>query len=178
MKKQMLAAAVAGLIIFLWQFLSWALLGLHKDMQQHTPKQEEVLKFLGENLEEGFYYLPTTPPAASPEEEQKLMENSMGKPWAQVYYHKSLNINMGMSMARGFFTNMLAMWILIWILSNISHPSRNVILFSTLGIGLIGFSTGTYTQSIWFEHRVMMDLLDTLVSFGAVGLWLGWWLRK
>ena len=38
MKKTVIAALVGGLIIFLWQFLSYALINFHKPAQQYTEK--------------------------------------------------------------------------------------------------------------------------------------------
>ena len=57
MKKTIIGVLVGALILFIWQFISWGAVNLHSGMQQYTPKQTEILKYLGDNLEEGFYYL-------------------------------------------------------------------------------------------------------------------------
>ena len=98
MKKNTIASVVGGLILFLWQFLSWTILDMHRPMQNYTPKQQEILDFLGQNLEDGSYYLPTTPKGATMEENEKLMNESIGKPWAEIRYHKAMNTNMPLNM--------------------------------------------------------------------------------
>jgi hypothetical protein len=178
MKKLFIASLVGGLLLFIWQFLSWSILGLHAEMQSYTPKQEEILKALGDNLEEGFYYMPAAPPGTSFEEETKLMESSAGKPWAQVYYHKSMNTNMPLNMGRGILVDILAVLLLSWVILKMGNPSTQTIIASSLAIGTIGYLTGIYTNSIWFEYKTMADLLDTIVSWGLVGTWLAWWLRR
>ena len=55
MKKSLIGAIVGGIIIFIWQFLSWTLINLHKPAQQYTEKQEAVMAVLNSNLEEGGY---------------------------------------------------------------------------------------------------------------------------
>lgn len=178
MKKQIIGAIVAGLVLFIWQFLSWTVLEMHRNMQEYTPKQDEILKHLGENLEEGFYYLPTTPYGTPTEENQKFYEESMGKPWAQIYYHKALNSNIPVNMARGLIVDIIAMYLLIWVILKMGNPSFTTILSCSVIVGLIGYITGIYVNSIWFQTKVISDLIDSLASFGLVGLWLGWWLRR
>lgn len=178
MKKLIIAALVGGFILFIYQFLSWGLLNLHRDMQSHTPNQEEVLNYLNENLEEGFYFLPAVPEGASMEEEQAAMDAAIGKPWAQVYFHKSMTMNMGVNMARGGAVDFIAILLLAWVLLKIPNSSFSTILIASISVGVIGYLTTTYTRSIWYEFPTIMDLVDSLVSFGLVGVWLGYWLRR
>ena len=54
MKKLFVGALVGGLILFIWQFLSWSLLNIHLPEMQYTPAQDEILSALSEaGLEEG-----------------------------------------------------------------------------------------------------------------------------
>lgn len=178
MKKLLVASIVGGLIIFFWQFLSWTLLNLHRPMQQYTPNQDKIMEYLGQNLEEGFYYLPGSPDGASQEEQQKLMESSMGKPWAQIYYHKSMDAAMGMSMTRGAVADILAVLLLTWMLLKMGNASFQSIFLSSVAVGLIVYLIGDYTQAVWFQVKTVPDLIDALVQWSLVGLWLGWWLRR
>src|SRR4051812_1968417 len=94
MKKSLIAAMVGGIIIFLWQFLSWTILNLHQPAQKYTAKQDAVMTTLSSNLEEGGYYLPSIPESSSWAEHEKAMTESVGKPWATIQYHKALEDNM------------------------------------------------------------------------------------
>lgn len=178
MKKTIIGTLVGALILFIWQFLSWTILNLHVGNQTYTPKQDEVLKYLGDNLEEGAYYLPTLPEGSSQEENQKFMEEQIGKPWAQVFYHKSMKMNMTTNMMRGLLVDFVAMFLLIWVIMKMGNASFNTIFLTSVIMGFVGYLSTTYTYSIWFETKTLPDLIDALVSFGLVGLWLGWWLRR
>src|SRR5688572_6228867 len=116
MKKSIIGAIVGGIIIFIWQFLSWSMVNLHQPAQRYTPKQDLILPVLNANLEEGGYYLPGMPENYSMEDYQKMMKESEGKPWATIQYHKAMKNDMVMNMVRGLLVNFLTVWLLCWIL--------------------------------------------------------------
>lgn len=177
--KMIVGALVGGLLVFIWQFLSWAMLNLHGSEQKYTPNQDSILLYLGTQLQdEGSYFLPTFAPGATQEEKQKAMESSTGKPWAQISYHKSMSASMGMNMVRGFLVDVFAVMLLIWLLSKIPDLSFMTSVISCIVIGVIGYLTTEYTNSIWFENNSIPDLIDTVVSWALCGAWLGYWLRK
>lgn len=178
MKKLIVGTLVAAIILFIWQFLSWSMLNIHGPENTYSPNQDKIIDFLSQNLEEGEYFLPTMPPGASSEERAAMMESVVGKPWAQVQYHKAYANNMGMNMFRGFVANLLIAFLLCWILIRMKDLTLVRGLLTSLFIGLIGYSVITYIHSIWFETYTLGYLLDTVVQFGLVGLWLGWWLSR
>ncbi|WP_236973473.1 hypothetical protein [Membranihabitans maritimus] len=63
MSKIWIGSLVGGLILFIWQFLSWSMLNIHDNEMEYTPNQVQILEVLNENLEEGNYFLPTAPRA-------------------------------------------------------------------------------------------------------------------
>ena len=178
MKKLLIGALIGAIILFMWQFLSWSILGVHDSMQTYTPKQTEILKYLNENLEDGFYYLPTIPPGHSMEEMEKLTNESMGKPWAQVYMHKALTMSMHSNLSRGFLVAFLAVLLLTWVLMKIGKSNFTEILLSCIAIGLTSYLTTSYAVGIWYQTITTGDLIDAVVSWGLVGAWLGWWLNR
>lgn len=180
MKKIIIGAIVGGLLLMVWQTLSWTILQLHYNGTQYTPKQDTILAMLGSQLEaEGSYFMPAHPKDASPEVMEKTMKEAIGKPWATVSYHKTLEDNMGMNIVRGLLVNIVLAWLLCWFLSKMNAPSFSTILFTSLGIGMISFLNGIYTMHIWFpSFDLNSHLLDHIVSWGLVGLWLGWWWRR
>jgi hypothetical protein len=177
MKKNIVASVVGGLILFLWQFLSWTILDMHRPMQNYTPKQQEILDFLGRNLEDGNYYLPTTPKGATMEENEKLMNKSIGKPWAEIRYHKAMNTNMPLNMIRGFLIDIFVVFLFCSYLLKGSLTFKNT-LISALVFGLISYLITDYTNQIWFETNTIPNLIDAIVGWAIVGSWLGWWLEK
>lgn len=180
MKKTLIGSVVGAIILFLWQFLSWTVTELHRPAQAYTPKQDSILQYLSTQFtEDGTYFLPTYPDGASMEEQQKLAEACVGKPWAQIAYHKSMDMNMGVNMGRGLAINIVILLIVCQIFKLMGSLSFTTILSVSLGIGLIGFFNISYTNHIWFQTRdLMANLIDTIAGWGLTGLWLGWWLRR
>lgn len=178
MKKQLIATLVAAVIIFIWQFLSWSMLNIHGAETKYTPKQDTILNFLSQHMEEGSYFLPTVPPDMPASEHQAAMEKAMGKPWATISYHNEMNINMGMNLIRGFAADLVAAWLLVWLLMQFATVDLKTGLLASLAVGAIGYITLPYLNSIWFEGNTTGYIIDTIVQWGLIGVWLGWYLKK
>jgi hypothetical protein len=182
MKKMIIGALVGGIILFAWQFLTWAALNLHEAQQKYTPKQDSVLAYLSTQFsEDGAYMMPQCAPGTSKEEMEKKMKEFEGKPWAQVVYHKSMPgmSSMFMNMARGLLVNIVIIWLLCWLLVKINAPSFGTIFMGTLGTGFITFLYGPYIMHIWYDSfDLMIHFLDVFAAWGVAGLWLGWWLTR
>lgn len=180
MKKNLIGAIVAGLILFVWQTLSWPILNLHGKTLQYTPKQDTVMAHLNEWFsEEGGYIIPSVAPGSSMEDMEKVTQQSIGKPWAQILYHKSFEYNMAGSMIRGLLTNIVLMLLFCWILSKFGTNSFTTTLTASVFTGLIAFTNIVYTQHIWYQSLdLYAHLTDAIVGWGAAGLWLGWWMNR
>ena len=177
--RMIIGATVGGLLVFIWQFLSWAMLNIHVSEQKYTANQNAILQNLGTQLtEDGTYFLPTFPPGTSSEEQQKLMEAAGGKPWAQISYHKAMNTNMGINMLRGFMADIVAVFLLIWLLSKIPELTMGTSVIASVAVGLVGYLTTEYSNSIWFEANSIPHLIDAIVGWALCGTWLGYWLNR
>ena len=175
MNKLIIGALVGALILFIWQFLSWSMLNIHASNFQHSADQDKVLAAM-EGLEEGSYFLPTVPEGTSQEDRETFMEGRVGKPWAMVNYHKSLEFSMGMNMIRGFVADFIGLLLLCWLLLKIQPRDFKTGLLGALAVGLIGYLTIHYINATWFETNSIPDLIDSVVGWGLVGLWLGFYL--
>jgi len=181
MMKQIIGALVGGILIFMWQFISWGPGEFHYAAQQHTPKQDTILQLLEQQLEgkEGGYMVPRSPKGVSQEEMEKQMEAANGKPWAMISYHKAMDTSMGMNMTRGLLVNILLAWLVIWVIGKYSSNSFSTTLITCLIAGLIAFLNEPYTNFIWFKSfDITASLLDSVASWGLCGVWLGWWLNR
>lgn len=178
-----MGAIVGGLLIFIWQTLSWTVLHLHEPSQQYHPKQDTILSFLSANIEkEGGYLMPTVPMNTPMAEAQKMGEKMQGKPWVQVQYHKTFDIDgkaMINNMVRGLLANIIMVALLIWVFSKMGKQSFFTTLIATLLIGVIVFTNAPYTSHIWYPmFDIKAHLTDALLSWGLCGIWLGWWLNR
>lgn len=174
MKRLLIAAAVGSVILFAWQSLSWSVLGIHANQMAYTDKQDAVLAaFADIGLEEGAFLMPNAAPG---EDEQAVMEEMAGKPWARVSYFKVHDQNMGLNMFRGWLISFVSVFLLAWVLSGMSNVNIQVAVIIALSVGLIGWMNITYQESIWFETNSLPQLLDVVVQWGLVGTWLGYYL--
>ncbi len=177
MSKLLIGSLVGGLILFIWQFLSWGMLNLHGSTLQYTADQDKILNVLAD-LPEGEYFLPTVPPGSSAEEFQAQRDAMSGKPWAQVSYHKAYDVSFGSNLLRGFIVDFLAVLLLCFVLSKIERLDFKTALFCSLAVGLIGYLSDNYVSQIWFENNSMPELLDAIVQWGLCGLWLGFFMSR
>ena len=183
MRKTIIAAIVGGIIIFAWQFLSWAALNLHNAANKYTPNNAAILAALQENLpEEGGYMLPGLPESATREEHEKMMKESNGKPWASVQYHKAIEStpsSMYMNMGRGLVVDIVMVWLFCWILGKMNMATFGTIFTACFFMGFITFFNSAYTINIWYKwFDIMAHFTDAMVSWCVCGLWLGWFLKK
>lgn len=122
--------------------------------------------------------IPGVPPGTPRDQAEAAMKGHVGKPWASVSYHKSFSMDMGMNMVRGFVIDLLAAFLLTWLLLKFEKLNMVTAVQASLFVGLIGYLTISYLNSIWFESNSFGHLVDALVQWGLVGVWLGWWLPR
>lgn len=180
MKKILIGAIVGGILIFIWQFLSWTVLNLHRPASQYTPKQDEVLGYLNNQIGKGGSYLmPNHPDGASMEVQQSTMKNAVGKPWAVVVYHETMKDNMTMNIIRALLVDILMVGLFCWIASRLNPRNFSTIFIAALFVGLIVFINVPYVTHIWFEtFDLNAYLIDSLVGWGLAGIWVGWLFTK
>lgn len=178
MKNQLIATIVAGLLLFIWQFLSWSMLNFHASEMQYTEKQDAVLEYLGQTLEPGSYMIPQPAPGSSKADQDAFMAKYATSPWASVSYHGSMDMNMGMNMVRGLVVDLLAAFLLVWLLSQFANLTFKSAMLGSLAVGAVAYLTIPYLNSIWFEGSTMGYIIDLVGQWGIVGAWLGWWMTR
>ena len=174
MKKMVIASIVGGIIIFLWQFVSYAGANLHQDVVRYTDKEKNILAYLeAQGLQEGGYMLPNSPPDATSEQQQAIWDSMDGKPWVSIQYHKALDGRMVLNMIRGLITDFIIVFLFCWILLKIPSLNFRTTLLASLGIGMIVFLNSYYANYIWYKSfDIKASLIDAVVSWGLVGVWL------
>lgn len=180
MKKIILGALIGGILIFIWQTLSWTMLQLHYSSMQYTDKQDAIMSCLNSNIsEEGAYFMPSLPQDAPMAEHEKLMTSMEGKPWAMISYHKSWSMNMVTNIIRGLIVDIILAGLFCWILGKISTPRFGTVFMASLLTGFIIFLNTVYTQHIWYHtFDLYAHLADALISWGLAGIFWGWWYSK
>jgi hypothetical protein len=172
MKKQILPTLIIGIVLFMWQFISWAAGNFHGSAQRYTPHQDTIMATLNQlALEDGRYMLPSVSPEVPSEQAQQQWESFMGKPWAFITYHNAHEMSMGMSMLRGFLADLVGAWILFSMLSAMGPLTLGRSVFMSLGFGMFSFIYITYTNHIWYPtFDLMASFLDAIVPFSMIGI--------
>ncbi len=173
-----IGALVGGLILFIWQFISWGPGNIHISEMQYTENQNELLDCMAGKLETGTYYLPRVKYDADAETQAAFSENMIGKPWAIVSYREAFDFSFGGNLARGYAIDFVSVLLLCWILLKIPGISFSTTLISSITVGVIGYLNIAYLNHIWFETESIPYLIDAIVGWGLCGAWLGFWLTR
>jgi hypothetical protein len=179
MKKYLIGSIVGGLIIFAWQGLSHMVIGVHADSMKYNSAQDNILSVLSANIkEDGAYMLPS---GATEKEKQDLMKTMNGKPAATIIYHSAAKFDFTMNLIRTFLVDIFLVISLIYMLTRGSTPIMRRVLSGSVAFGLASWLWTFYIGHIWADlpwHMIKGDLIDSIVAWGLVGLWLGWWLNR
>lgn len=170
--KIIIRTLLSGIILFLWQFVSWAASGLHSGSQNYTPKQDSIMAALSSmNLAEGGYIMPMPQPNASAEDFEKFSKETAGKPWAQVYYHPSKNSNMGVNMLRGVLIDFVLVFLLMFLLDKMPVLGLIQGKMYAVTVGIIAFFAEPYTHFIWYQTpNIWSFLIDAIIPYAIIGL--------
>jgi len=183
MKKIIIGTIVATVIYFLYQTAAW-MGGLHGTPGTYTPNNNEILNYLSQVLgEDGMYMMPMVDPGLPNrmEEEQKLMEQNVGKPWAMILYHKSM---MGMEAGYiliGFLYSLIACLIASLIIYYGNFSSTSTRFLAAFSFGLFTLSQGVLDDMNWWSYPwsfVKAEVIDLTLGWGITCLWLAWFVKK
>jgi len=179
MNKALIGSLVGGIFLFVWQFMSWTVLNIHGSEMAYTPQQEQIMECLASSgLEEGTYYMPNVAPGTTSAEAEAAWKEAEGKPWATLHYQESAENSMTMNMIRGLIIDILAVYMLSFLLMGQKDLSKQKVIVSSILVGLIGYLTISYLNTIWFKVSSVGALIDTIVQWGLCGAWLSWWLTR
>jgi hypothetical protein len=185
MKKIIISSIVGAIIVFIIQAASWMVLPIHKHSLKHTPAQDSIMEALSSNLQEdGVYMLPYLDPDKSTKKEmQKFEKASVGKPWAMVYYHQTMQAMTPGQLILGFLFNLFAVLVIAIIL----HSTQNSITsfggkyLLVIGFVLFSLFQGSLINWNWWSipgHYLSGEIIDHLLVWGIAGIWLAWYYRK
>jgi hypothetical protein len=171
MKRKLLFSLIGAVIIFVWQFLSFAMPNFHKSAMSYTPAQSDILQKLQDSgLKEGMYVLGQPDPSKSRSEQQGEMKALEGKPWAVVNYQQSMSMDMVMPMIRGFLVCLVISFLFFWMILQQKEPTLINRLYLSLAIGMISFFFVPYTRFIWFrEPDIFAYFADGIIPWLILG---------
>jgi len=181
MKRLLIASIVGTIILYVYLALSHTVLNMHYGDYKYTAAQDSIIHALSSTLhEDGMYMMPYYQESTPMEEIQKDMESGVGKPWAMINYQTEMSGENGMMFLMSFIYNFISVLIICIALATASARLSGftqhlwfVMLFALFAI----FST-TMLSYNWEGnpmHHLKGSIIDNLVGYFLVGLWLAWY---
>jgi len=171
MKRRILFSLIGMVIIFGWQFLSYAMPAFHYKAQTFTPAQADILDKLKEiGLNDGMYLLGQPDPSLSRAEQEAMMSSLDGQPWAVLNYHQRNSYDMLMPMLTNLLLSLVISFVLFWLYLQQKNPTLLNRLLISLAVGMIGFLFVPLTRYIWYwEPDIWAHLLDATIPWLILG---------
>ncbi|MBS4027079.1 MAG: hypothetical protein KGZ58_00460 [Ignavibacteriales bacterium] len=172
MKKTILAAVLGGVTLFIWGFLSWAVLDLHGGTMRGLSNEDEVRAFMKSNFpQSSVYIIPKTMDGS-----EATMKKYQEGPIATVIYQaEGQNPAMPSQMVIGLLTNILFAWLAAWFLSRSTAFAESYFSRVTF-VGMLGIFTAFFqhiTNWNWMayptDYSVVM-IADNILAMFLAGL--------
>lgn len=191
MKKLFIGSLVGAIVLFIWSFLSWAILPIHLRTYKYTPAQDSIMKYLnnGNLPESGVYLMPMADNRNASnfdekyqEESQQVMKEYVGSPMIAVSYLKEGYVMNGFTIMRGFLFNFLAVLALCIMLSPALSLRSSFFgrWWLILVAGLFVNACVPLVQYNWMAvpYNFTIDMvLDNFLNWGVTGLWLAYYFK-
>lgn len=164
MKRRLVLSVVGGIVLFLWGFISWALLPWHMMVANKFVNEAAVSQVLKENApQKGVYYLPFSEKDHGPDQ--------VGA-FANVL-PQGTEMNMGKQMAIGLTTQLLAAFLVLSLMNTAKglNYMGKVGYFAFVGL-IIGFVSHTPYWN-WFGFATsytLVTILDIVIGWTLAGL--------
>ena len=164
MKKNLLLSVVAGIVLFVWGFISWAVLPWHNMVANKFTNEASVAQVLKENSpQQGVYYLPFSEKDHGP--------NQVGA-FVNVL-PQGTDMNMGKQMATSVITHIIGAFLILTLLMQTS----GLTYWGKVGfVALVGLTIGFVSHVPywnWFGFSapyILVMILDTTIGWTLAGL--------
>lgn len=173
MKNRLIFTLIGGVLLFIWQFMAWAMPAFHWDSISYTPVQMQVLEALdASGMETGMYVLGQLDPASYNEAgaAEAQMEALKGKGYARINYIRDYESNMGMNMVRGLLVCFLMAYLFHGLVGNLKADGMKERVLHGIGFGVVFYLFMPYTNFIWFKDPdIWAYVADAVVPWALLG---------
>jgi len=171
-----LPIVLSAIALFLMSFLSWMVLGLHKQDTSRVPQEAELLAAIEPfNLPPGNYMFPYCehgPEMKTPEFQKKYMDGPRGS------LHLMPVANMGPMLGLTFLYFLVVSYLLAYLTSMAHHEGWQFLdtFHFVFSAGLMTFLAAKLADSIWFKGRVVGHVFESFCyAVIAAGILAGMW---
>jgi hypothetical protein len=181
MKKIVLPSLLAAIVVFIWMFISWAILSWHNTDMKNISDEALIQQMKSSLNEPGIYLYPGEPEEQSDEAMEKWFDQYKAGPLVHfmVYNPQGAEWNMALPIVRSFLINFISAFIaaVLLMMTLAQNPSfwRRVIFVTLLGL-FSGF-VGPFIEWNWYGFPTaytIVGVVDYCVTWFFAGLILAW----
>jgi hypothetical protein len=182
MKNVLVAGILGGVVVFIWSFISWAIIPWHAAVMNSIPSGEQVAEILkNDGLEAGFYHHPGFPEEHNEDTEKAWSERYMQGPNINFLIFSPVGADPmdPMQFIRSLILNILsailASYMLLQALSSLNGLLQRAFYVMALG----GFVALVYPLAEWNWWNFPADftlvaVCDTIITWFLGGLAIAW----
>lgn len=164
MKQKLLPSLVAGVVLFIWGFISWTVLPWHDAVANKFVDEVVVSQILKDNSpQSGVYYLPFSPEDHTPDRVGAFVNVTI----------EGMDMNMGRQMAIALLTQIIGAFLVLTLLGTKRDMSYGckVGFFSLVGLTIGFVSHAPYWN--WFGFSTpytAVMIADSMIAWTLAGL--------
>lgn len=183
MRKVIIGTIVGAFIYFGYQTIMW-LGGFHNDFTSYTPRQQQIMGYLSQNIvADGLYMMPYVDPDLPDQKKahQKVQDQNVGKPWAMVFYHKSMSGMEPGVIIKGLIYTLIACFIASLVLYYGSYQSFWARFGIAMAFAIFALMQGVFDNMNWWSFPwsfVKTKVVDLTIGWGICSLWLAFFVRR
>lgn len=181
MKRLLIASIVGTIILYVFLALAHTVLNMHYSDYKYTPSQDSIIRSLSSYLhEDGMYMVPYYQQGTPMKEIEADMHSRVGNPWAMINYQSQMEGENGMMFLMSFIYNFISVLIICVALATASARlgSFGQHLWFVMLFALFAIFATTMMSYNWEGqpmHHLKGSIIDNLVGYFLVGLWLAWY---
>ena len=182
MNKLIVPSLIAAVVVFIWMFISWAVIGWHNVDIKNLPNGDALAEQMKESINEpGIYIYPGHPDGGDDTDMEEWTSKYKAGPLVNfmVYHPEGSEPMNPMNFIKSFIINFIAAFIagVLLMMTLAQNPSfwRRVIFVTLLGL-FAGF-IGPFMDWNWWSFPTgytIVEVADFCLTWFFAGLVLAW----
>ncbi|MCH7517031.1 MAG: hypothetical protein IIB08_07920 [Bacteroidetes bacterium] len=182
MNRLIVPSLIAAVVVFIWMFISWAVIGWHNIDIKNLPNGDAIAEQMKESINEpGIYIYPGHPEGGDDTDMEEWTSKYKAGPLVNfmVYHPEGSDPMNPMNFIKSFIINFIAAFIagVLLMMTLAQNPSfwRRVIFVTLLGL-FAGF-IGPFMDWNWWSFPTgytIVEVADFCLTWFFAGLVLAW----
>lgn len=183
MNKIIIPSLLAAIVIFIWSFISWSVIGWHMVDLNNIPDESLALSMKENMTEKGIYLYPGFPPEGTEANDVWTQKHLAGPLMFMVYDPAGSDPMEPMAFVKGFVLNFITAFMaaVLLFMTLAQNPSfwRRVTFVVLLGL----FAGFVYPFSEWNWWRfplgyTLVNVADGVLTWFFAGIVLAWRIKQ